>query len=696
MNLRAWRIDLTAVFAAIFLVGGSPINAQAQSCVGTSGPCFQGLGFLAGGVDSYASGVSADGSVVVGSGSSTSYPQQAFRWTAGTISGLGVYGSDVESAASGVSSDGTVVVGQSTGEFVGGINPPGKLPRAVRWVNGTISIVVDAFYMQGPLTYFSQARANGANADGSVVVGWESFTNQSTSSFANQGFVWSNGTTTSLGWLTMCPIEPGGAPCSGSATGVSADGSVVVGWATVTVSASEAFRWVNGTKTGIGFLPGCGSACTSSGSAVTADGSSVFGYSTDSNGRYQAFRWTNGAMTGLGFLSGCSPCDSSVAAVDANGSVVVGSAEDSTGTEVAIRYTPGSGMQSIKALLAAAGISTTGWTLSGAFGISANGGTIVGNGTDPNGKSQGWIARLPVGTVASHDFNGDGKSDIVWQDASGNTAVWLMNGAAVSSTGGLGNVATTWSVVGQRDFDGDGKADLLWRDTSGNTVMWFMDGSQVTSGVAVGNIPTNWSVAGTGDFNGDGFGDILWRDSSGNLALWLMIASAVTSSAGFGNVPLAVSVAGTGDFDGDGKADILWRDTSGNNFIWFMNGTQVASAVIIAGDKGTIPTSWSIVGTGDFDGDGKTDIFWRDNAGNTSNWLMNGATVGSIGVFGIAPSTWSVAQIGDYNGDGKSDLLWRDTSGNTVMWFMNGTSVASTAAVGNIPTNWTVQSVNAE
>jgi hypothetical protein len=52
--------------------------------------------------------------------------------------------------------------------------------------------------------------------------------------------------------------------------------------------------------------------------------------------------------------------------------------------------------------------------------------------------------------------------------------------------------------------------------------------------------------------------------------------------------------------------------------------------------------------------------------------------------------------VGDYNGDGMSDLLWRDNLGNTSMWFMNGTSVASTAEVGNVPTNWTVQSANAE
>jgi hypothetical protein len=60
------------------------------------------------------------------------------------------------------------------------------------------------------------------------------------------------------------------------------------------------------------------------------------------------------------------------------------------------------------------------------------------------------------------------------------------------------------------------------------------------------------------------------------------------------------------------------------------------------------------------------------------------------------PTTWSIVQTGDYNGDGLSDLLLRDSLGNTSIWFMNGTAVASTAAVGNIPTNWAVQSVNAE
>jgi FG-GAP repeat len=52
---------------------------------------------------------------------------------------------------------------------------------------------------------------------------------------------------------------------------------------------------------------------------------------------------------------------------------------------------------------------------------------------------------------------------------------------------------TTWSIVGTGDFNGDGMSDILWRDTSGNVAVWFMNGAQVTSSTFVGNAPITWS-----------------------------------------------------------------------------------------------------------------------------------------------------------------------------------------------------------
>ncbi len=317
---------------------------------------------------------------------------------------------------------------------------------------------------------------------------------------------------------------------------------------------------------------------------------------------------------------------------------------------------------------------------------------VVANGIPSAGTPVTVGSSCSAMHVSTHDHNGDGRSDISWRDTSGNTAVWLMSGAQVMSSGWVGAVPAAWSIVGQRDFNGDGKSDWLWRDTNGNTAIWFMNGAQVSSTASLSNVPTSWTVVATADFNGDGKGDILWRDGGGNLAMWIMNGPQVTSSSGVGNVAAAWSIVATGDFNGDGKSDLLWRDTSGNLAMWFMSGATVS----LTAGLGNVATNWSVIGTGDFNGDGRSDILWQDTFGDMAIWLMSGTTVLSAAGSAGAGTSWRIVATGDYNGDGKSDLLWRDASGNTAIWFMNGAQLSSGASLGNVSTTWTVQSVQAE
>jgi hypothetical protein len=313
--------------------------------------------------------------------------------------------------------------------------------------------------------------------------------------------------------------------------------------------------------------------------------------------------------------------------------------------------------------------------------------------TSPCNSATGVAAKEKQAATDTHDFNGDGKSDILWRDISGDAAVWLMNGTQTIQAGVVGTVpVAVWSIVGQRDFNGDGKADLLWRDTSGNIAMWFMNGLAVAESVSVGNVPTSWSIVGTADFNGDGYGDILWQDNTGNVAIWLMQGSSILQGGVLGNVGTSWTVAGTADFNGDGNADILWKDNAGNVAIWLMNGVSVSQS----GGLGNVGTSWNVVGTGDFNGDGKGDVLWMDNAGNVAIWLMNGLSISQAeAITNVGPS-WNVAVTGDFSGDGKSDILWRDTSGNVAMWFMNGLTISEAVGLGNISTSWTIQGLNAD
>jgi FG-GAP-like repeat/FG-GAP repeat len=317
---------------------------------------------------------------------------------------------------------------------------------------------------------------------------------------------------------------------------------------------------------------------------------------------------------------------------------------------------------------------------------------------------------VPFGDTltSSHDFDGNGRSDILWRDTGGNTEVWLMNGAQVASVGTIGNIASFGSVVGQRDFNGDGKADLLVRDpASGATAIWLMNGTQVVPNqmLNIGPVGSDWTVVGTGQFdvsgitNQLGLGGILWQDTLGNLSLWLMDASRapkdglIRSTGSYGPVDPAVwSIVGMGDFNGDFKTDILWRKNNGDLAIWFMDGVGPAQPAGIGG----LDTAWSVVGTGDFDGDGKFDILLRKTDGSTVIWFMNGAVVKPTSGGIVSPdTTWSVAQTGDYDFDGKSDIIWRKTNGDTSIWLMDGLNIKSSGGFNKDPI-WTIQSTNAE
>jgi Ca2+-binding RTX toxin-like protein len=124
-------------------------------------------------------------------------------------------------------------------------------------------------------------------------------------------------------------------------------------------------------------------------------------------------------------------------------------------------------------------------------------------------------------------------------------------------------------------------------------------------------------------------------------------------------------ITGVGDFDGDGKSDILWRNTdTGVNTIWKSGNSATSQSVSPLTNQ-----DWKVVGVGDFDGDGKSDILWRNSSsGVNAIWKSgNGATVQAVNT--LSDMNWNVVGTGDYDGDGKADILWRNSaSGVNAIW----------------------------
>lgn len=320
--------------------------------------------------------------------------------------------------------------------------------------------------------------------------------------------------------------------------------------------------------------------------------------------------------------------------------------------------------------------------------------------------SVGWNGFYLVSYTGSncavpHNFNGDETSDILWRDAStGNAVVSILSDGKIKASKLVASLPPGWTVAGAGDFNGDRKSDILWRDAGGNAVVSLMNGNgTIQNSKLIVTLPTSWAVAGTGDFNNDGKTDILWRDgSNGNTVVSLVNGGTISSSVFIAALPAPWSVVGVGDFNNDGSADILWSNLStGDTVISLMNagGTAIASSAFVANLP---PASWSVAGVGDFNGDARSDILWRNSSGDTvvSLTSANGAVIASSTFLTRLGAPWSVAALGDFNADGRSDILWRNTSDATVASFISagGTAISSSALVASVPANWQVMGAN--
>jgi len=315
------------------------------------------------------------------------------------------------------------------------------------------------------------------------------------------------------------------------------------------------------------------------------------------------------------------------------------------------------------------------------------------------------------------DYNGDGKADFFVKGYGTYRALYLANSSGTgflrqflgytTDAGGTDVASFLTSPDAQvypGDYNGDGKTDLFVKGYGTYRVLYLAnstgtgftrafvgDGAGIVSGIHAWVCEPTAQVC-PGDYNGDGKADLfvkgygtyraLYTANSAGTGFDCQFSSDLDNIGGTDSEPFLTSPNSKlypGDYNGDGKADFFVKGCGTYRALYLANSTgtgflrQFLGYTTDAGgtDVASFLTSPDAqVYPGDYNGDGKTDLFVKGygtyrvlylanstGTGFTRAFMGDGADVGGTTADKCLTDSSALVYPGDYNGDGKTDLF---------------------------------------
>ena len=312
-----------------------------------------------------------------------------------------------------------------------------------------------------------------------------------------------------------------------------------------------------------------------------------------------------------------------------------------------------------------------------------------------NDDTLGVTVGAVVAGTAKSDIDGNGVSDVmfVWTGNNYAHGYW-MNGTSEWQSANSNHPAE-WEVLGSYDMNNNGKADSV---LVGNVEVGGVKGAYIGYYADSDDRDANWINIGYLT-NAE---DYVWKNKVGNLTgnagmnsiVWFApelyalgawkdgTTEWVDISHDFGGD--AWTLVGCGDFDGDGKDSVVMS----------YNGGQLFYAVGIDGASQSLGSAnwsgWEVRAIGDFKGDGKDDLvlFHKDSGSMVMCADGNLDDFKSIGQ--LDKNDWFVVGAGDYNADAKDDLLVRQKSTGMLGYYSSGDMAQWNTLGYGVDMNWTV------